>query len=228
MSSKILWASVLGIAAVLIAGGVFASNMGFKINKGLGGPQANRSPTRASTGTQIISLPFNQQTNLANAEDLINDIGASIVNSVARYVRQDDSLEFYTGSVGTNFTLIPGDAVYVVLSTDTPYIAVGSHDPGLSVALQGPQPNASPGGFSSGTNGYAYPYHSVSSTAEELIIEIEAAVNGDVVNSISRYLSADDSLEFYTGSVGTNFNLVPGEGYLINVTTDLSWVPAHY
>jgi len=228
MRNRILWASALGVAAVLVAGGIFASNMGFKINQSLEGPQPNASTAGSSSGTQIIALPFNQQTDLVNAEDVRDDIGAAQVGSVSRFVRVDDGLEFYTGASGTNFTLTPGDAIYVTISTDASYIAVGSHDPSLSVGLNGPQPNASLAGQSSGTNGYAYPYHSVSSTAEELINEINAAVGSTVASSVSRYLRVDDGLEFYTGAAGVNFNLVPGDGYLITVSSDSSWVPAHY
>lgn len=217
MRRKILWASALGVAAVLIAGGILASNMGFKINKLLNGPDG-----LGSTGTQLIALPFNQQTNLTNAEGVITDIGAGAVDVVARYVRSTDGLETYTGSAGVNFGLTAGDPIYVTVNTDTSYIAVGSHDPGLIVALQGPA------GGSTGTNGYAYPYHSVASNAEQLINEIEAAVGGDVVDVVARYVKATDGLETYTGSAGVNFNLTPGDGYLITVTTDLGFTPAHY
>lgn len=230
MRNKILWAGALGVVAVLIAGGIFASNMGFKINLSLEGPQANTSASMLSNGTQIIALPFNQQTDLANAEDLIGDIGAASVDFVERYVSLDDATEFYTGAAGTNFLLEPGDAVYVTVLADLPYIAVGSHDPSLGINFEGPQANTSASMLSNGTNGYAYPYHSVAATAEELIGEIElfAGVPG-VVDFVERYSGLNDALEFYTGAAGTNFNLVPGEGYLVTVTADVNgYVPSHY
>jgi hypothetical protein len=227
MKNRILWATALGCAAVLVAGGIFASNMGFKINMQLLGPQPNGSASGVSNGTQMIALPFNQQTDLINAEDVLQDVGVN-ATLISRYVRADDNFSFYTGSAGENFNLTPADSYLVTVTTDTGYIAVGSHDPSLNVLLNGPQPNGSASGMSNGTNGYSYPYHSVASTAEELIQEINAAHGSSAVTLVSRYVQADDNFSFYTGSAGENFNLIPGEGYLVTVTEDVSWVPAHY
>ena len=219
------WVAALGCAAVLVAGGLFASNMGFKLNYPLEGPGTNGS----ISGTNALALPFNQQTNLADAEHLINDIDASTgalgtVNQVARFVKSSDSTEFYTGSVGTNFPLTPGEGYFVQVSGDINYIVVGSHDPTLAIQLDGPGTN----GSVSGTNSFAWPYHGTAANAEDLIGEVNAAAGSSVVNQVLRWVGSADSTEFYTGSVGTNFSLTPGEFYLVQVSADVSYSPSHY
>ena len=118
-----MWLGALGLAAVLVAGGLFASNMGFKLNYTLDGPGTNGS----ATGTSSLALPYNQQTNLTNAEDLINDInasaGSSVVANVARWLKASDGLEVYTGSSGVNFSLTPGEGYWIkVGSTVTTWV----------------------------------------------------------------------------------------------------------
>ena len=64
---------------------------------------------------------------------------------------------------------------------------------------------------------------------DDLINEIEAWVGSTVaVDSISRFLGNIDALETYTGTTGVNFSLVPGEGYLIKVNLDATFVPQHF
>lgn len=214
------WIGILGLVAVLVAGGLFASNMGFKLNYTLNGPSGG------SSGTTALALPYNQQTNLIDAEDLIDDInagaGSSVVASVSRYLNATDGLETYTGLTGVNFSLAPGEGYLLKTTADTNYIVVGSHDPALSVSLSGPA------GGSSGTTLWSFPYHSTAGNAEDLIGEINTAVGSPVVASVSRYLSATDGLETYTGLTGTNFALAPGEGYYVKVNSSASWVPSHY
>ena len=215
MRNRILLASVVG-AAVLITGGLLASNMGFKLNKQL-------QKLGGASGTQVIAVPFNQQTSLTDAETLLNDISlcpSSNVLSVARYVRSLDGLSSYSCLGGENFTIAKGDAYYVKVATDQPYIVVGSHDPSFSVSLLKPA-------GASGTNPYAAPFHSVASTAEELLNEISLCPGSQVL-SVARYVKSLDGLSSYSCLGGENFSLAPGEGYLIKVSTDVSFVPAHY
>lgn len=219
-----MWIGALGLVAVLVAGGLLASNMGFKLNYTLNGPGVNGS----ATGTATLAMPYNQQTNLVDAEDLIGDInagaGSSVVSSVSRYVKQTDGLETYTGAAGVNFALVPGDSYLAQVSASTNYIMVGSHDPSLAIALDGPGTN----GSATGTSAWSYPYHGTAVDAESLIDEINLAAGSSAVTSVSRYLGGSDGLETYTGAAGVNFALAPGEGYFIQVASDVSWVPSHY
>ena len=107
MRKRALWLSAVGVVAMLVAGGIFASNMGFKLNYSMG------------TGTNSLGLPYNAQTNIINAETLIDDIelaNPGAVSSVSRFDTATNGLVTYTGSAGTNFNLTPGEAYHVAVS----------------------------------------------------------------------------------------------------------------
>ena len=224
MKKRILWAGIVGAAAVLITGGILASNMGFKLNMSLVGPQG----APATTGTNLVALPFNQQTSLTSVANLLADISpcpASNVNLISRFVRSADAVSFYSCLGGDLFTLTPGDGYFVQMDLTQSYITVGSHDPSATINLLGPQ--GAPA--TTGTNPYAYPYHSVSATVAGLLTEVSPCSPGpSSVNLISRFVRSADAVSFYNCLGGDLFGLVPGDAYLIQVNTDVSFVPAHY
>jgi hypothetical protein len=212
----------LGLAGLLVGGGLLASNMGFKLNYALDGPGVNGS----ATGTSTLGLPFHQQTNLANALDLINDMNAAgpgTVNSVSKFVKSTDGLLTYTGSAGENFSLVPGEAYFVQVAGTINYIVVGSHNPNLDVTFDGPGVN----GSATGTTFFALPYHTTLTDALSLIAELNGAGPG-TVNSVSKFVKSTDGLLTYTGSAGENFSLVPGEGYFVQVAGTIVARPSHY
>jgi uncharacterized protein YaiE (UPF0345 family) len=205
---------------LLVAGGLMASNMGFKLNYQLLGTASSGS------GTNSLALPYNQQTNLLDAKNLIDDInaaaGTTAVVQVARFLSASDGTESYTGTSGTAFPLTPGEGYQVQVSQDVNYIIVGSHAPTLGVVLNGTATSGS------GTNSYAYPYHATAGDAKDLIDEINAAVGSTVVVQVARFLSASDGTESYTGTSGTAFPLVAGQGYQVQVSTTVTYIPSHY
>jgi len=224
MRKRAFVVAVVGLAAVLVAGGLVASNMGFKANYAL-----VEAGGASLTGTNSLALPYNQQTNLVDAESLIADInadaGAAVVASISRFVKTTDSLEFYTGFSGANFSLTPGEGYLVTVSGPVNYIIVGSHNPSLGINLDSTGTN----GSLTGSQLWSYPYHAVAASAEDLINEINAHAGGSVVASVSRFVRTTDGLEFYTGFSGVNFSLAPGEAYNIVVTADVTnYVPLHF
>lgn len=223
MRKRIFWLGALSVVALLVAGGLFASNMGFKLNYPL-------ASTGTASGTNTLALPFNQQTNLSVARDLIDDIdagaGSNVVVSVSQWLRTSDGLDTYTAAgVGNDFALTPGDAYYVVVNADANYIVVGSHAPSLGISFDAAGVN----GSASGTNFYALPYHTTASVARDLIDEIDLAAGSSVVVSVSAWLEGADGLDTYTAAgVGNDFTLVPGEGYFVVVNSSVTFTPSHY
>jgi len=211
-------ATVACLALVLAAGGLMASNMGFKLNYELLATGAG-----SASGTNTLALPYNRQSGLTTALDLMNDIGFASVQSVQQFVESSDSLASYTGRKGSppNFNLVSGSSVFVKMSAPVNYIVVGSHDPALAISL-----DATGAGSASGTNFFSYPYHSTSATALDLMNDIGFAS----VQSVQRFVESSDSLASYTGRKGSppNFNLVPGEGYFVKMSSTVSYVPSHY
>lgn len=235
MTKKSMLAWALGLSVLLVAGGLWASNTGFKLNYPLVGP-GDPLPDggNSQSGRNTIALPYFAQTNIGSALNLIGDIEDNFtvdrVDQISRYVRSNDSLVGYDGISGSDFNLEGGECYQVAMKQSYNYIIVGSHNPGLRLALYGPGASVPGGGNSqSGRNQFAYPYHSTAPTALDLIGEIDGFAGAGTVSQISRYVRSNDTLVGYDGISGNNFNLVPGACYRIAVTTTVNnWAPAHY
>jgi hypothetical protein len=197
----------VALAVVLAAGGLLASNMGFKLNYPL---QAISAGVSAS-GTSTIALPDNRQAGVNAASSLMNDIGLVNVANIQKFIESSDGLQLYTG-----------EGYFVKMNTTVNYIIVGSHDPSFANPL-----NAVGGGSASGTNLFSYPYHSTATTASALMADIGLA---NVAN-VQKFLKASDGLQLYTGRKGTpgaDFALVPGEAYFVKMNTTVNYIPSHY
>jgi len=128
MSKKNVFVVVaLAVCVLATAGGLLASNMGFKLNYALTGPLGVGG---AGTGKQLLSLPYFRQTGVNNALDLILDIGGGVVTpvaSVTKYNKINDGLIVYNGRMTsptpTPFVLAPGEAYLVQMNTNVGYTA---------------------------------------------------------------------------------------------------------
>jgi hypothetical protein len=226
MRKRTFWVTAVGLAAILVAGGLFASNMGFKLNYPL-----DANPTNGSKdGSNTLGLPFNQQTNLIDAEQLIIDIdngeAVPIVNQVCEWTKVNNGWDpCYTGISGTNFSLTPGYGYLVQVTANGNYIVVGSHDPLKGIPLDANPTN----GSKDGSNAYAVPYHTTLTDSEGMIIEIDGQAGVQVVNQICTWTKVNNGWDpCYTGISGTNFSLTPGQAYLVQVTANHSYTPSHY
>ncbi len=217
-----LTVTAFAVAALLAGGTLLASNMGFKLNL----PLLAADGVNSKSGTSSLALPFNRQSGLNTAKNLMDDIGFANVANVQRFLEASDALQVYTGRKGTpgaDFPLQTAEGYLVRMSATVNYIVVGSHDPSFVVDL-----NAADGVTSrSGTNFYAYPYHSTASTAKQLMDEIGFA---NVAN-VQKFLKASDALQVYTGRKGTpgsDFSLAAGEAYFIRMSGTVAYVPSHF
>lgn len=243
MRKRLFIGALVAALAVVLAGGLLASNMGFKLNYTLIQPggavpeviAGAPTPGLSQDGTNELSLPDFPQTGLATANDLRLDIGApGVVAGVSRFVRSNNTLVTYTGAFGSpaNFSLVAGDSyrVRVLGASPVNYIVVGSHNPSLQHTLIGPGGGPLPEGGTSrdGTNTYNFPYHSVAATASALRTEIGVAFSP----TVSKLIRDNNTLQTYTGVFGSpaDFALVPGAGYRVRIinTPSLSFVPNHY
>jgi len=232
MRKRMFIGALVAVLAVVLAGGLVASNMGFKLNYTLiAGGQAVPEGGVSQDGTNDISLPDFPQSGMVSANDLRLDIGLPANGGVSQFLRASNTSQVYTGKgAGLNFNLVAGDGyrVRVTGAANVNYIVVGSHNPSLSHTLIAAGQAVPEGGVSQdGTNSYNYPYHSVAATANDLRLEIGAPANGGV----SKFLRASNTSQVYTGKgAGLNFNLVPGASYRVRITgaTNVSFVPNHY
>jgi hypothetical protein len=230
MRKRTLIVSAVAIVAVLVAGGLFASNMGFKLNYAMERVGTAVPGGTSRSGSQTLALPYNQQTDIVNQFQLITDMGGTgIVAQVGQYIRSTDSFALYNGTAGVAPALIPGEGYLVTLQATAPatinYIVVGSHNPGLGIDLFATAPGVS----RSGQNLWSYPYHSTNANGFQLINEINAFAGAGTVSQIGTYVQSSDSFALYNGTAGVAPNLVPGEAVLIGVNGNVSnWIPSHY
>jgi len=223
MTKKTFLGAMAVVTAVALTGSALvASNMGFKLNYALA-----QSAGGADTGTVALALPDNRQTGLADAKNLMDDIGFANVTNVAKYLKATNSFQTYTGRKNTGgpnaFALTAGEAYFVRMSTTVNYIVVGSDDPAIAYSLA-----QSAGGADTGTTFYAYNYHQTAADAKALMDDIGFAN----VTNVAKYLKATNSFQTYTGRKNTGgpnaFPLVPGEGYFVRMATTVNYTPSHY
>jgi hypothetical protein len=225
MNRRTVIVVALGVVALLLAGGLYASNMGFKLNRTLLG-LSNPTPSAINT----LGLPYFRQSGIDDAFQLLGDIEAgdtTRVTNIQRWNPTTDTLTVYAGAVTdpVGFPLEAGAGYFVVLGNSSlNYIVVGSHDPGLSLTLKGT------GSTPSGINFFSYPYHSTAADALQLIADIE---DGDTtkVTNVQRWNPTSDTLTVYSGAVTdpVAFSLTPGDAYFIVMGgSDQPYVASHY
>ena len=123
---------VIATAAAVVAGGLMASNMGFKLNY----PLQNTQSGVSKTGRNTIGLPYNRQVGIDTASQLLADVSAGGISAIQleQFNKQFDTNEPYPGPAG-DFGLVASEAYLLRVTTSGDYIIVGSHDPGLGISL---------------------------------------------------------------------------------------------
>jgi hypothetical protein len=216
MTKKTFFGAMAVVTAVALTGSaLIASNMGFKLNYTLSQGAGSLS------GTNTLALPDNRQTGMADAKNLMDDIGFASTTNVQKFLKATDTLQVYTGRKGggTAFPLAAGEAYFVRVAAPVNYIVVGSDDPAIAYPL------TVGAGSLSGTNFFAYNYHQTATDAKALMDDIGFAN----VTNVQKFLKATDSLQSYTGRKGggTAFALTPGEGYFVKMATTVNYTPSH-
>lgn len=212
---------IVALAVVVMAGGLLASNMGFKLNY----PLTQTTVGVSKSGTNVLALPDNRQTGLNSAKNLMDDVGLANVANVQKYIISTDGVILYTGRKGSgaDFAMVAGEGNLVKMNTTTNYIVVGSDNPTAPYTLRATLAGTS----KSGTNLFAYNYHQTAATAKGLMDDIGLA---NVAN-VQRFIKSTDGVILYTGRKGSgaDFSLVPGEAYYLKMNTTVnSYIPSHY
>jgi len=228
MRKKTLFATMtVALCVIVAAGGLLASNMGFKLNYRLTAPAAGVS----NTGKNTLALPYFRHTGQNNAYDLILDIGGGSVNpvlNVSKFNEANDTFTVYNGRMGApavSFSLAAGEGYFVNMASNVNYIVVGSHDPSLAISLDAPSAGVS----ATGKNFLAPPYNITATNAYALILDIGSGSVAPVLN-VSRFNTINDTFAVYNGRMGAPapFALAPGEAYFVNMASSVPYTPSHY
>src|SRR5262245_15567564 len=115
MKKRMFVGMAVAALALVLAAGLNASNMGFKLNYPL--IAAGQSVPEGGTsldGTNELSLPDNPQAGFVTANDLRLDIGAPANGGISKFLRATNTLQTYTGKGAVaNYNLVAGDAYRV-------------------------------------------------------------------------------------------------------------------
>ena len=120
MSKRTFTIAAIAAVAILAAGALFASNMGFKLNYQLA--NAATQGGFPANGTNTLGLPYVPQVGLVDAGTLENDIGSTAVQNIQKYLEASNTTQTYaTGDGANNFALVAGEAYFVRMVTTVPY-----------------------------------------------------------------------------------------------------------
>jgi hypothetical protein len=182
----------------------------------------------SATGTNTLALPYNLPAGITDVQALIADIqgAGGVVRNVQRFDESTDSFQDYPADGHANFALVPGEALLVQMDKGVDYRLEGSHDPTVTLSLEGPSHPESQGGV----NFVALPHDSTASNALDVINQINDAAGAEVVDSVQRLNECTDEWEVYSRDPGQEpFKIVPGEGYIVKMNDTVShFVPPHF
>jgi hypothetical protein len=195
------------------------SNLAFMVRK-----QYTYAPTRSNI--HWIAVPWVSLS--TTASELARELNRGSSGPVTKLVRWDVATQRpvswmrYQGQwVGTNFTIVPGQAVAVTIQSNLDVVLIGSHASGQAVRL-----TPSPGTQS--LTWVSVPLTSQYFFASSIVNDINRGVSPSIVRRIVRF-STNQAYQTYEwnggGWSGTNFVVQPGEGYAVQVQATADWVP---
>ncbi len=166
------------------------------------------------TGKNWISLPLD--TDIETASQLMNAIGLNC-NRVSRLNPYTQTIEsWFSNGTGSNFQIKPLIGYEAFVTANTTFTIIGDEYTPESIEL------IKLGG-STGKNWASVPIGTTLATASDMLSNIGS--NANVVSRWNPLTQTSESLVRIDGGIGTNFNIIPGEGYEVSVTTNITWTP---
>jgi len=174
-----------------------------------------------------LSLPY--QVIYTNASGLARDLNRGLTGPCTKVMRWDVGLQRPASWVyvnptwtGSNFTLTNGQGVAIAINNDLDAILVGAHDDATTVRLTN-----NPGLPS--LNWVSMPARTADQLAFQVVQDINQGYSPTVVTRITRLNPDLQTYQTYqwngTAWSGTNFVVLPGEAYGVEVKTTADWLP---
>ena len=174
-----------------------------------------------------LSIPY--QTIYSSANGVARELNEGSTGPVTKVLRweigaQSPASWVYLGGkwVGSNFSLVPGQAVGVTITRDLNAVLVGAHEDNSTVRL-----THNPGPAS--LNWVAVPVHSPHQMAFNLVQDMNNGYAPSVVTRITRLNPDSQTYQTYQWSgsawTGTNFVVLPGEAFGVEVGVTADWAP---
>jgi len=170
-----------------------------------------------TTDFSYITLPFTG-TGIADADGLINSIGASNINNVNRFVQSSQSYEArFAAGYGTNFSVAAGGIYQVNAKSQTVW------------SIAGAIPTAESINYSISTtpttdfNFISVPFEDkdIYQTAQDVIDSLPGSLN-----TLNNFIPSSQSWESrFAAGYGTNFEVKPGGVYQANAKASATFPP---
>ena len=189
------------------------STMAVKIAKSIG-----YGPTSANI--YWFSLPYH--SSYAKASDISTELTSAKINVVAKWnpASQTPTLYYYFRNKwrGTDFTIRPGDGLYIGSVSAFSWVIVGTDS---SVTLSFTRNNAP----KKNVNWISVPYTGTYSRASDIANELTSGKVTEI--GLWNPVTQTTVLWYWTGLkwTGTDFTFIPGDGIYITIVTDFSWQP---
>ena len=174
-----------------------------------------------------FSLPY--RSTYTKASDISSELTSTLVNVVAKWnpATQTPILWYYFRGMwrGTDFTINPGDGLYVGARTSFTWVIVGTDGSvELSFNLDPPTPG--------NLNWISLPYTSIYATASDMVLDIEGSIGPGAntkITEVAKWDTTTQTLIKYTwtasGWMGTDFVINPGDGIYLKIVTNFTWTP---
>lgn len=165
------------------------------------------------TSKNIITIPLD--SDITTASELMSAIGPTC-DAVNRWNPQTQRWDGWLNlGYGTDFTILPYEAYEISVTEDTTFSITGTPAEVKPIYIIKPNNAVS-------VNYIALPHDTEITNAHELL---NAIPNCDSVNRLNPETQLWEGYIDLFGGMGTNFEIRPGEGYLVTVTVDTVWTP---
>ena len=167
--------------------------------------------TTATTNFSLIGIPF-ANTGITTADELIDAIGRSAVQTVNNYIVASQSYESrFAAGFGRNFTVSVGRVYQVNAATDTVFTVAGSVPDSGAVSYSLATTATTDFNFIM----IPFEHESSYSTAQDVINAIPG-----VLNTLNNFIASSQSyVSRFAAGFGTNFTVRAGKPYQANVAT---------
>jgi len=182
------------------------------------------APNAGNTDVHWFSLPY--LSPYTKASDIAAALTSANVDVIGKWNPAKQRTVAYTFARGkwrgTDFTITPGDGLYVNVLQPFSWVITGTDPPHLfSFTLNAP-PKAN-------RNWIGLPYTSSYQTASQVVAAIEPGMLNTKISEIGRWDPVTQSIidrYFYSGGwTGTDFTINPGDGLYLIITSSFTWTP---
>jgi len=174
-----------------------------------------------------FSLPY--RSTYAKASDISTELTSTQISVVAKWnpAQQKPMLWYFLRGKwrGNDFTISPGDGLYIGVKTSFTWIIVGTDGSvTLSFSLNPPSRG--------NVDWISLPYTSTYAYASDIVKHIEGSIGPSAntkITEVARWDPATQTMIRYawtvTGWSGTDFTIGPGDGIYLKIVADFTWTP---